>query len=241
MLKSFLMSGFCVLDSHRPTVPHVHRDRRRRYKWPLALVLFSALLLFFALRYVVDMAQFWPSTPSMPSDAALTAVFHRQRAAFDTLRDMIVSEPTICTVGPGYLAVRKSNTSRYEEQSYSLRGREWVFDNASDDRRSATAEDTFVRVGLSAGRYSKYLELLRTAQGRRVDKAYEVPSLPNYVQIEMASGGIVPSGERKSIEYFRDGIPSHYVVVFNTDVQTEPKGDWYMALVDGWYIHRCRW
>jgi hypothetical protein len=181
------------------------------------------------------------SRQTVPKDGQLREHFTAHKATFVKMRDMIVAESVLVGVGPDELTGRIPPNPNYTSltKGYSREDGQWS-PRGSDDRGRVVSEaEVLAAVGLPSDRYQEYLKLLGIAG------ATSIIWLPwqesQEVRVTIASAGLVPSGQTKSIDYFPNGIPRWYVVVDNTDAARGPKGDWYSPLGDGWYIHRYCW
>ena len=202
------------------------KSRRVRLLCLMLLVLGAAMVVLAVYR----------QRARLPGDAILRRQFDERREAFDQLRDTITSEPTLRGVGPGYLRARLASG---RSVSYWLVQREWQTNDPTGSTTTPTYETALKSVGLSPQRHDMYARLLRIVDGRRVEWARS--GRPDEsVSVSLGAEGIVPSGQSKSIVFFPLGIPDHFRLVADTDDYAQ-KGDYYVSLEGGWYIHRQCW
>jgi len=151
------------------------------------------------------------------SDGSLREVFSAHKADFLALRDMILAEPRLHSVGDDNVG------------AYWRYGQTW-----HDSQGSPVREGEMLRrVGLAETRYSVYLQRLKRVGAYRVTtQGGEVGTGEAAIHVYRAGMGI--SGEGKDIVFLLDP-PEH--LADNTDSAMGNKtGLWYSRLEEDWYI-----
>jgi len=211
-----------------------HGSARHRAEW--LILLLGLIGLFFTGSFYLLL-----SGQTVPRDARLREQFTMHKAAFVRMRDMIVAEPLLAAVGPDWLGGRTPPNSSSLAQSDSRQDEGWSTERPDHRQRVVSTAEALASVGLSSDRYQEYLRLLGIAGAKCLEWDWMPWQEPQAVRVIIASVGLVPRGQTKSLEYFPNGIPRWYVVVDDTDTGQGPKGDWYSPLGDGWYIRRYCW
>ncbi len=152
-----------------------------------------------------------------PSDASLMVLFEEHEEKFTQLRDMILSEADILSIGNDNVG------------PFWLYDRGWVRSDNSD--RSLSEQEMLEYVGLETERYCVYLDLLRSVGGYRVTK--RTGGLDEgEVGIHIFRAGLAVSGDTKGILY-SPAVPMP-IVPDTADEASRRKR--YSVIRDGWYV-----
>jgi hypothetical protein len=156
---------------------------------------------------------FFASCSSTPKDESLQDDFKRNLSKFEALRDMIINEPEITSIGNDNV------------EDFWLNHGKWT--THSPPYTKYSEEDMLNLVGLSKERYNTYLGLLEAVGGYRVTKEWGM------VIIHIYRSGNVSSGITKNIVFSQES-PSP--VVDEAVLDKNALDIYYLRIIDNWYL-----
>lgn len=162
------------------------------------------------------------SCSSMPSDSQVKALFTAHEAEFIQLRDMLLSEPIIKSIGED------------EVGDFSLFEGKW-----RKSGMECTFEDMLRETGLSVARYQHYISLLQSIKTAKIFK--QTGESGNAVFFQVACPGLLYDSP-EGCKFIRFDTEQLEPVVDDTDaseVQKKYGKEFrYSKIKDQWYIHR---